>query len=279
MKNYLYLMRFDKPIGIYLLLWPTLWALWLAGAGFPPISLFFTFLTGVIVMRSAGCVINDIADRHIDGLVERTKERPLAAKKISLKGALFLLFFLLFFALLLLLSLNGLTIQLGILGALFTMVYPYLKRITHLPQVGLGVAFSWSIPMAFAAIVNTVPPKAWVLFSCAFLWPIIYDTQYAMTDRIDDLKVGVKSTAILFGHFDIMIMAILQMIFFGLLLLNGFLFQLKYPYFFSIFVAGLLFIYQQYLIKDRLRENCFKAFLNHQYVGLIIFLGIFLSYV
>ncbi len=278
MKQYLHLMRFDKPIGIYLLLWPCIWALWLAGEGSPSVSLIFIFLTGVIVMRAAGCVINDIADRHIDGYVERTKERPLAAKKISLKKAFLLLFFLLFFALLLLLSLNALAIQLGILGALFTMVYPYLKRITHLPQVGLGVAFSWSIPMAFAAILNTVPPKAWFLFVSALLWPIIYDTQYAMTDRIDDIKVGVKSTAILFGRFDVMIIAILQMIFFILLLLNGFLFQLKYSYFLSVFVAGLLFIYQLYLIKDRTRENCFKAFLNHQYVGFIIFLGIFLSY-
>jgi 4-hydroxybenzoate polyprenyltransferase len=279
MKNYLCLMRLDKPIGIYLLLWPTLWALWLASRGSPSFFIFFIFLSGVILMRSAGCVINDILDRHIDGNVLRTKERPLVSKKISLKAALFVLFVLLFVALMLLLSLNALTIQLGFFGALFVFIYPYLKRITHLPQVGLGVAFSWGIPMAFAAILNAVPFEAWFLFVSAMLWPIIYDTQYAMTDRADDIKVGVKSTAILFGRFDIAIIAFLQVIFFLLLFLNGVLFQLKYSYFLCVGVAGLFFIYQQYLIKDRLRENCFKAFLNHQYVGGIIFLGIFLSYV
>jgi 4-hydroxybenzoate polyprenyltransferase len=273
-KQLIFLMRLHKPIGIFLLLWPTLWALWLAGEGQPNLFIVAIFILGVIVMRSAGCVINDIADRHIDGRVERTRFRPLATGKISLKEALVLFGILLFFALALVLLLNPFTILLSAIGAMLAIVYPFMKRFTQLPQLGLGLAFSWGIPMAFAAETNSVPFNAWVLFFTTIIWPIIYDTLYAMVDEVDDMKIGVKSTAILFGNFDKLIIGILQIIFLLLLIWVGILFQLKIIYFLSLVPVSILFIYQQILIKDRMREFCFKAFLNNHWVGFIIFLGI-----
>jgi 4-hydroxybenzoate polyprenyltransferase len=276
-KNYIYLMRLHKPIGIFLLLWPTLWALWLAGEGKPNIIIVCIFILGVILMRSAGCIINDFADRKFDRFVERTRDRPLASGKISSRTALVLFFVLLAAAFFLVLLLNRFTILLAFVGAILAVVYPFLKRITHLPQLGLGLAFSWGIPMAFAAIMNTVPDKSWILFIAAVIWPVIYDTMYAMVDREDDEKIGVKSTAILFGKWDRGIIATFQLIFILLLIECGFLFSLHYEYFICLGLVILLFVYQQWLIKDRNREKCFRAFLNNHWVGMLIFFGIAIS--
>jgi 4-hydroxybenzoate polyprenyltransferase len=278
MKYFISLLRLDKPSGIFLLLWPTLWALWLAGKGKPDLVIVSIFILGVILMRSAGCVINDIADRHIDCLVARTQDRPLAAGKVTLQAALLLFFVLMFCAFLLVLLFNRLTILLAFVGALLAIGYPFLKRFTHLPQVGLGLAFSWGVPMAFAALTDTLPVKGWLFFFVAVLWPIIYDTQYAMVDRADDVRIGVKSTAILFGKMDKWLLGLLQILFLVLLLMVGYFFQLTRVYYLSVIGAGILFIYQQILIKDRLPQQCFKAFKSHCWVGGIIFLGIFLNY-
>lgn len=277
-KQSLYLMRLDKPIGILLLLWPTLWALWLAGRGSPDMKIVSIFVWGVVIMRSAGCVINDFADRALDGLVARTRSRPLATGQLRPSTALILFFILLMAAFLLVLLLNSLTIKLAFVGVALAIGYPFLKRITHLPQLGLGLAFSWGVPMAFAALNNTVSLKAWALFFVAALWPVIYDTMYAMTDRADDLKIGVKSTAILFGRFDIIIIACLQCLFVMLLAVLGWLFQLTYVYYLSIGCVAGLFIYQQILIKDRIPERCFQAFLHNHWVGMSLFIGILLNY-
>lgn len=273
-KQSFILMRLDRPIGIFLLLWPTLWGLWLASNGKPPLSILAIFVMGVILMRSAGCVINDIWDRHKDGFVARTRDRPLASQQISVKYAVILFLGLLLAAFLLVLQCNQLTILLAFAGAFFAIIYPLLKRITHLPQLGLGVAFTWGIPMAFAAVTNTVPLNAWILFGVSTLWPVIYDTQYAMADRDDDVKIGVKSTAILFGKYDKFIIGILQIIFLLLLVYVGKIFQLNRLYFYCIFSIGTLFFYQQMLMRDRIPERCFLAFLNHRWVGFIIFVAI-----
>jgi len=275
---YLRLMRFDKPIGILLLLWPTLWALWLAGAGHPDKSVLFVFITGVVIMRAAGCIINDIADRHMDGNVRRTALRPLASGEISVKKALILFAILMLLAFLLVLQCNALTIELAFVGAALATIYPFLKRVTHLPQLGLGLAFSWSVPMAFAAQTNQVPSEAWLLFVTACLWPVIYDTFYAMADRDDDIKIGVKSTAILFASLDRIITAVLQLLFVALLMIVGKTFELD-KLFFNVgtAIAAGLFVYQQQLIKAREPANYFAAFLNNNWVGFIIFLSIVLS--
>jgi 4-hydroxybenzoate polyprenyltransferase len=228
-------------------------------------------------MRPAGCIINDICDRRFDQFVERTKTRPLASGQITLKGALVLLFILLGSAFGLVLFLNPFTIFLAVIGVLITAIYPLLKRVTHLPQVGIGVAFSWGIPMAFAAQQNHVPFEAWCLFGSAILWPIIYDTMYAMSDRIDDLKIGVKSTALLFGKYDRLVIGALQVIFLGLMLCVGFLFSLKSIYYMSLGLVILLFLHEQRMIKDRDRRQCFQAFLHNHWVGAVIFLGILLG--
>lgn len=272
------LMRLHKPIGILLLLWPTLWALWLAADGKPDYHIVILFILGVVIMRSAGCIINDIADRHVDGFVKRTQKRPLAANTMTSKTAFILFMILLICAFCIVLSFNAFTIKLAFIGAALAMIYPFLKRITHLPQVGLGFAFSWGIPMAFAAIQNTISWQAWVLFFTAILWPIIYDTMYAMTDRFDDIKVGIKSSAILFGEWDCLIIGFLQIGFIILLISVGYLFQLNWMYDASLFLVAGLFIYQQKLIRKRIPERCFQAFLNNHWVGLSIFLGIVLSY-
>jgi len=219
LKNYLLLMRFHKPIGILLLLWPTLWALWVAGEGKPDALIVLYFVLGVIVMRSAGCVINDFADRHFDPFVARTKQRPLATGCVSAKEAIGLFIVLISMAFILVLQFNKLTLQLAFVGALLTIIYPFTKRFTHFPQFVLGIPFAWSVPMSFAALTHTIPPIAWLLFAAAVLWPVAYDTMYAMVDKEDDLKIGLKSTAILFADYDRIFVAILQ--FFVLLLLFG----------------------------------------------------------
>lgn len=277
LKDFFYLMRLHKPIGTFLLLWPTLWGLWLAGNGHQPnIIILIIFILGVILMRAAGCIINDIADRDFDAHVERTRERPLATGKISTQAALILFIVLLSLAFGLVLFLNKLTILLAIIGAMLTLIYPFMKRFTHLPQLGLGMAFAWGVPMAFAAETQHVSGAAWIVFLAAVIWPVIYDTMYAMVDRTDDIKIGIRSTAILFGSYDRIIIGLLQIIFLGLLGLVGYLFKLDELYFFSLCCAGLLFIYQQILIKKTDRAAYFKAFLNNNWVGLIIFLGIIL---
>jgi 4-hydroxybenzoate polyprenyltransferase len=274
---YLRLMRFHKPIGILLLLWPTLWALWLASAGHPDKSILAIFVAGVIIMRAAGCIINDIADRHVDGYVARTAARPIASGEISVRNALILFVILMTCAFVLVLQCNRLTIELAFVGAALASVYPFLKRITHLPQLGLGLAFSWCVPMAFAAQMNSVSSDAWILFVTAAIWPVIYDTFYAMADRVDDVKIGVKSTAILFGKYDLVITFLLQLFFMAMLVVVGNVFALSEFYFVSIAIVSLLFIYQQQLIKTREPLACFAAFLNNNWVGLIIFIGIVLG--
>ncbi|MBV9576755.1 MAG: 4-hydroxybenzoate octaprenyltransferase [Gammaproteobacteria bacterium] len=276
--QYSYLMRLDKPIGILLLLWPTLWALWLAAQGKPDRKVLCIFITGVVLMRSAGCVINDLTDRHIDGFVQRTHQRPLPSGSVTPKEALVLAAILLMLAFLLVLLTNHFTIQLAFVGAILTLIYPMMKRFTYLPQCGLGLAFSWGMPMAFAAQRDSVTFSAWFLFFTGLIWPIIYDTLYAMVDREDDLKINVKSTAILFNTKDKFIIACLQLIFLIMLVIVGMLFQLHQIYYFSLLIVFLLFIYQQWLIKKREPQQCFQAFLNNNYVGFVIFCGICLSY-
>jgi 4-hydroxybenzoate polyprenyltransferase len=279
LKNYCQLLRLDKPVGILLLLWPTLWALWLASNGKPSFRLVVIFTLGVIVMRSAGCIINDIADRNIDGLVERTKLRPLATGVISVRAALVLFLLLSLVGFLLVLCLNHLTIYLALVGAVLMVVYPYLKRVTHLPQIGLGLAFSWGVPMAFAAVTNRVPTEAWLLYGAAVLWPISYDTIYAMVDRKDDLAFGIKSTAVLFDDKDTVIIATFQVAFLLLMAYVGWVFELNVLYYVGLLAAEGLFAYQQFLMKDGDPKACFQAFLNNQWVGLLIFLGIIMNYV
>jgi 4-hydroxybenzoate polyprenyltransferase len=278
-KQYCYLMRLHKPVGILLLLWPTLWGLWLATSGHPSRKLLSIFILGVIIMRSAGCIINDFADRNFDPHVLRTKDRPLATKKIKTSMAGLLFSILCACAFILVLQLNYLTIKLSIIAVLLTIIYPFLKRITHLPQIGLGFAFAWGVLMAFTATQNTIPTSAWLIFSAAIIWPIMYDTLYAMADKNDDIKIGVKSTAILFQDCDKVFIAILQSLFIVLLLLMGWQQPLKWYFYLSLTISTILFVYQQYLIKERKPTKCLQAFLNNQWVGAIIFMGIAASYI
>ncbi|WP_404341149.1 4-hydroxybenzoate octaprenyltransferase [Pseudoalteromonas mariniglutinosa] len=273
-KYYQQLMRTDKPIGTLLLLWPTYWALWLANQGLPNLQLFVVFSLGVFVMRSAGCVINDYADRHIDGSVTRTAMRPLAAGLVSSGEALslFVLLIAIAFGLVLLLSWHTVLLSLGALALAFC--YPFMKRYTQLPQVVLGAAFSWAIPMAYMASTNTVPLTAWLLFTANLLWTVAYDTMYAMVDRDDDLQVGVKSTAILFGRAERHIIFVLNALFISLLSVIGYYHQLGVMYWLGLLCGCGFLIYQQRLIQTRDRERCFKAFLNNHYVGLVIFFGL-----
>ncbi len=277
LKQYFYLIRLDKPIGILLLLWPTLWALWLASDGMPDWDMLAIFIIGVVLMRSAGCIINDIADRKWDGFVERTRNRPLVTQKISVKEAWIFFGVLIALAFLLVLQLNRMTIILAFFGLLFAMIYPFLKRFTHLPQLGLGIAFSWGIPMVFAAVLDDVPLSAWILFLAAMIWPMIYDTFYAMTDKTDDIKAGIKSMAILFGNKERFFIGLLQMFFVFLMIAVGLFFHLGFYYYASLMMTSFLFFYQEWLIKDKKPEHCFKAFLNNNWVGLVIFLGIVLD--
>jgi 4-hydroxybenzoate polyprenyltransferase len=277
-NDYIRLMRLEKPIGISLLLWPTLWALWLAAEGFPEQKILLIFVAGVVLMRSAGCVINDIADRKIDQHVQRTKNRPITSGRVSTTQALTLFAALTCSAFLLVLMTNALTIGLSVIAALLAVTYPFMKRYTYLPQLVLGAAFGMSIPMAFAAQTGNVPAYAWVLYVANVLWTLTYDTMYAITDREDDLKIGVKSTAILFGEQDRLILALLQGMTLFALFLVGQQLLLNAWFYAGLGTAALLFGYHQYLIKDRDGDQCFKAFLHNHWVGLVIFLGILLHY-
>ncbi len=276
--DYLALIRFDRPIGTYLLLWPTLWALWIAAEGTPDFKLLVIFIVGTFLMRSAGCAINDYADRHIDGQVKRTANRPISTGKISPKSALLFSAVLGLLAFLLVLLTNQKTILLSFAGAALAACYPFMKRHTHLPQVVLGAAFSWGIPMAFAAQQDAMPPTLWLIYLAVVLWTIAYDTFYAMVDRNDDIAIGVKSTAILFGKKDRLITALLQMVMMVVMVVVGNQFNLGRWYFAGLAGATILLAYQQYLIRHRDRDDCLKAFLNNHWVGAIIFAGIFLHY-
>lgn len=275
---YIRLMRLDRPVGIFLLLWPTLWALWIAGRGQPDFKVLLVFVMGVIVMRSAGCVINDFADRNFDPHVKRTLNRPLAAGKIRPREALLLFIGLCLSAFGLVLLLNPLTIKLSFAGAFLAATYPFTKRYTHWPQIYLGAAFGWAVPMAFAAQTGSVPPIGWLLFIAAILWATVYDTFYAMVDREDDLLIGVKSTAILFGSKDRLITAITQSVLLLLLLGIGYRGGLGIYYYSGLLIAAALVAYQQYLIRDREPAQCFRAFLNNNAFGAVVFAGIALHY-
>lgn len=276
-QAYCRLMRIDKPIGSLLLLWPTYWALWLAGGQVHSLKLLVVFTLGVFFMRAAGCVVNDFADRRVDGHVKRTAQRPLPSGAVTEKEskALFVILVLISFGLVL--TLNAMTIWLSVAGLALAWVYPFMKRFTHLPQVVLGMAFGWSIPMAYAAVSESLPLSCWLLFLANICWTVAYDTQYAMVDRDDDLKIGIKSTAILFGRFDKLIIGLLQLATLLLMVWIGYLNQLSGAYYWGILLAGALFIHQQKLIAQRERMPCFQAFLNNNYAGLVLFIGIVLS--
>lgn len=271
---YIRLMRLDRPIGNFLLLWPTLWALWVAADGVPNAGVLLVFVLGVLIMRAAGCVINDYADRDFDGQVERTKHRPLATGELSGKQALGLFAALGLLAFALVLTQNVLTIQLSVMGLLLASVYPFTKRFTHLPQLVLGAAFGWATPMAFAAQTGELPSIAWMMLGITLLWTVAYDTMYAMVDRADDLVAGIKSTAILFGRLDRFAIGVLQALTLLGLGLVGLSRQLNEWFFLSLLLAALLACYQQYLLKDRQRDLCFRAFLNNNYFGGVVFFGL-----
>ncbi len=272
--QYLRLMRLDKPIGILLLLWPTLWALWLAAKGVPRIDLLVIFTLGVIVLRSAGCVINDYADRKIDSQVYRTQNRPLATGAVSSKEALVLFVVLCLLAFGLVLLTDPFTVKLSVIGLVLASIYPFMKRYTHLPQVVLGAAFAWSVPMAFAAQSGLLTEEVGLLYLAVVLWTVVYDTFYAMVDRDDDVKIGVKSTAILFGDQDRFITGALQITVLLTLAMVGHKLELGLYYYAGLLAAAALFSYQQFLIRDYRPGDCFSAFLNNNWVGAVIFAGI-----
>lgn len=279
MNPYISLMRFDKPIGIYLLLWPAMWALFLAADGLPRMELIFIFVSGVILMRTAGSVINDYADREIDRHVERTKNRPVTTGEISASSALVLFFVLILSAFVLVLFTNWLTIKLSFIAVAIATLYPFTKRWTNLPQVVLGVAFAMSVPMAFAATNNNVPYSAWWLFAATVVWTVVYDTMYAMADREDDLKIDVKSTAILFDKYDRAVISILQIALLLILIKVSIVFNLGYFFYLSLILSAFIMIYHQILITKREKEKCFRAFLHNHYIGMVIFAGISISVV
>lgn len=276
-RDYCRLMRIDKPIGSLLLLWPTLWALWVAGGGMPSAKILLVFVLGVFFMRAAGCVVNDYADRKFDGHVKRTANRPLPSGAITGKQAKMLFVGLVLVSFLLVLLLNRMTILLSLAGLVLAWIYPFMKRVSHLPQVVLGAAFGWAIPMAYAAVSESVPLSCWLMFAANICWTVAYDTQYAMVDRDDDLKIGVKSTAILFGRFDTLIIGLLQLATLVLMGFVGHLSQLGAPFYWSLLLAAALFMHQQKLIAKRERDACFLAFRQNNYVGLVLFLGILMS--
>jgi 4-hydroxybenzoate polyprenyltransferase len=277
-KQYWLLARFDKPIGILILLWPALWALWVASDGQPNGLVLTVICLGVVLMRAAGCVINDYADRNFDPHVERTKQRPIAAGKVTPKEALIVFVLLCLCAFGLVLLLNIYTILLSFVAAFLAASYPFMKRYTQLPQAYLGIAFGWAVPMSFSAQTNSIPPVAWVMYLAVVLWALVYDTMYAMVDKDDDIKIGVKSTAILFGAYDRHIMAGLQLVIIGLLLAVGQMAQSGWPYYGGLLVAAGLSVYQQKLILNREKALCFKAFLNNNWFGLAVFLGLLVDY-
>jgi 4-hydroxybenzoate polyprenyltransferase len=277
-KQYSLLARLDRPIGILILLWPALWALWIASEGNPSGLVLTVFCLGVVLMRSAGCIINDYADRDFDPHVERTKLRPIAAGKVQPKEALLVFVVLCLCAFSLVLLLNAYTILLSFGGAFLAASYPFMKRYTHFPQAYLGIAFGWAVPMAFAAQLNTIPAVAWVMYLAVVLWALVYDTMYAMVDKDDDLKIGVKSTAILFGDYDRHIMAVLQFVIVGLLIKVGLMQHLSWAYYLGLTISAGLSLYQQRLIFHRDKKQCFQAFLNNNWFGMAVFAGIFLDF-
>jgi len=278
LRQYALLMRLDRPIGSLLLLWPALWALWLAGAGHPQPLVVVVFVLGVVLMRSAGCVINDYADRNVDPHVARTRQRPLAAGRVTSLEALRLFVVLCLLAFALVLLMNRLTVMLSVGAVILAVIYPFMKRYTHLPQVVLGMAFGWAVPMAYAAQTGAVPPVAWLLFIATVLWDTAYDTMYAMVDRPDDLRIGVKSTAILFGEADRHLIALIQGLFFVVMIMIGRQMQLGVYYYAGLVTAMGLAGYQLWLIRRRDPGECLKAFLNNNWFGMAIFAGIVVHY-
>ncbi len=274
MMMYARLMRLDRPIGILLLLWPTLSALWIAAKGLPDLNVLIVFILGVIVMRSAGCVINDYVDRDIDCLVARTANRPLASGSLQAKHALIACTCLTFSAFALVLLLNKITILMSLVALFLVVTYPFIKRYSYLPQIYLGITFSWAIPMAFAAQAQSLPPLAWLLFLANILWVTVYDTYYAMADSEDDVLVDVKSTAILFGYGDRFIIGILQACFLLLMIVIGAQSEMGFVYYFGVAIACMLFIHQQIITEERLPEKCLLAFLNNKWVGAVLFASI-----
>ncbi len=277
-QAYLTLVRLNRPIGIFLLMWPALWALWLAGDGNPPWPVVLVFIAGVVLMRSAGCAINDFADRGLDGHVARTSRRPLATGEVAPAEAVGLFVVLSLMAFGLVLLLNWQTIALSLVALVLTVIYPFMKRYTHVPQLFLGAAFGWAIPMAFTAVTGAVPGYAWILFAATLIWALIYDTQYAMVDREDDLKIGIKSTAILFGDRDRLAIGLLQVLMLGLLAWIGLLAGRGVWYFGGLAVAAMLSLYQLALIRGREPAACFQAFLNNNFLGMAVFAGLVLDY-
>lgn len=275
---YAQLIRFEKPIGFYLLLWPTLWALAIAGRGAPDPWVLFVFVAGTLLMRSAGCAINDYADRDFDLHVARTRDRPLTSGKIGPREALAVFVVLALAAFALVLTLDRFTIQLSFVGIVLAATYPYMKRFHYLPQVHLGAAFGWAVPMAFAAETGGLPKQAWLLYVAAILWAVAYDTMYSMVDREDDLEVGMKSTAILFGDYDRLMVGVFQLLFLSALTLVGLDLDMSMPYYLGLAVGGLLLAYQQFLIADRAPAHCFLAFLNNHWVGALVFAGVIVHY-
>ena len=278
LRNYGKLMRVDKPIGFWLLLWPTLWALWLAGEGAPDQGLFVIFVIGVFIMRSAGCVLNDFVDRKIDPYIERTRTRPLATGAVAPLEALTLFVALGLIAIGLASMLNPQAQLLAVVGAALTIAYPFIKRFVSIPQFILGAAFGWAAPMAFAAQTGGTPELAWLVFGTAAIWAVIYDTFYAMVDREDDLKIGVKSTAILFGEVDLFVIAGLQLLMLLALALIGYRAELGFWYYFSVLIAASMMAWHLWLARDRQPAGCFEAFLKNHQVGMVIFIGIALHY-
>ena len=278
LRDYLALTRLHKPIGIYLLLWPTLWALWIAAQGVPDGRVLVVFVLGTVLMRSAGCVINDYADREVDPHVARTQSRPLATGRVTTREALSLFALLCSASLALVLLLNALTVALSVIGLLLAVSYPFMKRFTHWPQFYLGVAFAWSVPMAFAAQTGAVPALGWLLFTAPVVWAGVYDTMYAMVDRDDDIVIGVKSTAVLLGNYDRLSIGVLQLVLFGLLWTVGWQAGLGGLYDLGLAVAAGLAVYHQYLIRRRERAACFKAFAHNHWLGLAVFAGIAADY-
>ncbi len=277
-RNYGKLMRIDKPVGVWLLLWPTLWALWLAGEGHPNQGLFVVFVVGVFIMRSAGCVLNDYVDRNIDPYVERTRNRPIASGAVAPTEALTLFVALGLIAIGLATMLNRPAQLLAIVAAGLTLAYPFIKRFVSIPQFILGAAVGWAVPMVFAAQTGTVPQLAWVVFGAALIWAVIYDTYYAMVDREDDRKLGVKSTALLFGDADLFVLGGLQLIMLLALVFVGLRAELGFWYYLSVAIAAGLMAYHQWLARDRQPAGCFAAFLHNHFIGLVVFIGIVLHY-
>lgn len=278
LQPYWQLTRMNRPIGILLLLWPTLTALWIAAGGLPDIKILLIFIAGVVLMRAAGCAINDYADRDIDGQVWRTENRPLATGALTARQAVLTFVILALVAFVLVLQLNSFTIALSLIAVLLAAIYPFMKRFTYLPQLVLGMAFGWAIPMAFAAQTNVLPAIVWWLFVANIVWTTMYDTFYAMADREDDLQAGVKSTAILFGKNDLLIQALLQVGFLLIMILIGLQLQLSMVFYFGLLIAGMLFMYQLRLSKHRERKACLQAFLNNNWVGAVVFFSIVLHY-